>query len=164
MNHIPLLLIPLLISASFLGCTNNDAQTEFERKAYAPADGITEIDTQRNIISEDEDDWRPSPLYNGLVDITPVYANPLPYGSTSNLDIYVKGTLLSSRIELYFLDLQNRPQFIQLIDNVSEFSDSIFIINSQEFGSNAELARGTYRLILFDGSQRIITYGDITIE
>ena len=46
----------------------------------------------------------------------------------------------------------------------SEFELVTFVIDSRNFGSSAELARGLHRVLLYDGNQRLITYGDIFIQ
>lgn len=162
MKYFSFLLFALFIS----GCANNDAQTEFEREAYGLVENITETDFQGNIIDTDSDDWRISPLYSGLASIEPIFPNPLPYGSgrTAELILQMKGGLSSSFAELGYLDFNNRWTQLDFQDNILEFSDTIFRVSAEEFGSSPELARGIYRLLLFDGNQRIITYGDILIE
>lgn len=156
----------LLVLISFLnGCSNDDDQTEFEQSAYTQPQGITQTDSQGSVIGEaDSDDWRSSPFYAGLADIEPAYANPVLYGTNANLDIFLKGTPFTTTLQLGYLDFQNRWTQLDLANNVTDFSAVAFTINPQLFGENAELARGTYRLIVFDGNQRILTYGDLTIE
>ena len=157
-----LLLVTFLVNTS---CTSNDAQEEFERNAYALAEGITRTDNNSNVIGDpDEDDWRTSPFYSALATIQPAFPNPILYGTTSTLDIDMNGNSLTSVLELGYFDFQRRWTQLDLRDDVSEFSTTPLTINSQLFGSNASLARGLYRIVLFDGNQRVITYGDIEIE
>lgn len=162
MKYFSLLFIALFIS----GCNNNDAQDAFEREAYGLVENITETDFQGNILSVDADDWRISPVYTGLATIEPVFPNPLPYGSArqGELILQMKGGLSSSFVELGYLDFNNRWTQIDFQENIIEFSANTFRVSTEVFGSTPELARGIYRLLLFDGNQRIITYGDIMIE
>ena len=151
------------------GCNNNDAQREFEREAYQNPNGITETDFHGNVNSEDPDDWRVSPLYTGLVTIDPpLFPNPVPYGTIANLNVYLNGTTTTSYLELGYLDPRSTSGRawvqIQIIDNTTDLSVNAFQINPAQFGSDVSTARGTYRLIVFDGNQEMITYGDITIE
>lgn len=146
-------------------CTSNDAQESFERRAYNPAEGITQTDNNANIIgSADDDDWQTSPFYSGLASIEPAFPNPVLYGTTSNLDVFMNGNSLTSILELGYFDFQDRWNQISVKEDVSEFSAISFIVNTELFGSNAELARGTHRLIIFDANQRVVTYGDIQID
>ncbi|HCD51405.1 MAG TPA: hypothetical protein DEQ34_03090 [Balneolaceae bacterium] len=153
--------IILLIGSS---CNNNDAQRKFEAEAYGPVTGFTETDNQQNIISKDDDDWRISPIYAGLIDIEPVFPNPLLYGSVAYLEVTLNGAPISSFMQLGFLNYQDQWTPIQQQDVTSDFDVLTFVIDSRIFGSNAELARGLHRLLLFDGGQRLVTYGDIQID
>lgn len=151
-----------------ISCTNNDEQTDFERSAYSPASGITQTDNSSNIIGDpDEDDWRTSPFYTGIMTIDPAFPNPVLYGTSTTLDVAISGNSLTSILELGYFDARDsRRPWIQLDlrEDISEFSLSSLTINTQLFGSNAELARGLHRIVLFDGNQRVVTYGDIQIE
>ncbi|MEQ9308555.1 MAG: hypothetical protein RLN90_03815 [Balneolaceae bacterium] len=158
----------LFISLAVLSCTNNDAQQEFERQALSLPEGITRTDNDTNIIGDaDDDDWRSSPFYTGIAFIEPAFPNPILYGTTANLDVDMNGNSLTSILELGFFDLSipSNPWIqLELKEDITEFSFPSFIINSNFFGSNAEQARGFYRLIVFDGNNRVVTYGDIQIE
>ncbi len=162
MNSLRLTILLLFLT---FGCTNNDAQSDFERQAFSPADGITQTDENGNIVGNpDTDDWRTSPFYAGLAEINPVFPNPVLYSSSATLDVFLNGTPLTSVLELGYFDFQNRWTQVQRVDGVTDFSQNPLIVNPASFGSNASLARGTYRLVLLDGNQRVITYGDIEIE
>ena len=50
------------------------------------------------------------------------------------------------------------------MDITSDFEFVSFLINTRQFGSTAEQARGIHRMLLFDGNQRLITYGDLLIQ
>ncbi len=149
-----------------ISCTGNDAQEEFERSAYSPANGITITDNSSNIIGDpDEDDWRVSPFYSGLATIEPAFPNPILYGTAATLEVNMTGNSFTSVLELGYFDFQDRWTQIDLKDNIEEFGFTSFRIDAgQLFGENAEVSRGLYRLVLFDGNQRVVTYGDIEIE
>ena len=160
-------ILSVLASLSIFGaCTKNDAQNDFERRAYQTAENITPTDFQGNITGNaDVDDWQTSPLYSGLADINPIYPNPLPYGSeNATLDIFLRDASFASILEVGYIDFQNRRVQLDFENSVSDFSSNILTINPESFGSNADIARGIYRLIIFDGNQRIISYGDLLIE
>ncbi|RNC79713.1 MAG: hypothetical protein ED557_14430 [Balneola sp.] len=155
-----------LLFTLLIGCTNNDAQSDFERQAFGEPNGITQTDENGNIIGDpDSDDWRTSPFYAGLAEINPIFPNPVLYGSNgATLDVFLNGTPLTSVLELGYFDFQNRWTQVQRVDGITDFSQNPLIVSPASFGSNASLARGTYRLVLLDGNQRVITYGDIEIE
>jgi hypothetical protein len=165
MNTFSRIFIFIILSITVVSCTRNDAQEEYERSAYAQAEGFTSTDFNGNIEgSEDEDDWRTSPFYTGLASVEPVFPNPVSYGTTANLDVYLNGASFTSVLELGYLDISGNWVQLQFMEDVTDFSVNTMLINTQLFGSNAEIGRGLYRLILIDGSQRIITYGDIRID
>jgi hypothetical protein len=162
-------LLIFVVIALVAGCTSNDAQDEFEREAYRDAQGITETDFNGDVIGEpDPDDWRISPLYIGLAEVvSPAFPNPVQHGTTSRIEVELKGIPYTTRLELGFFDnrfAQRRWQEIDIYEDATEYNIASLSINTILFGSNASEARGTYRLILLDDNQRVITYGDITIE
>lgn len=148
-----------------LSCTNNDAQSEFEQQAYSQPEGITQTNQNGTVVGdEDQDDWRTSPFYAGLAEIEPAFPNPLLFSETASIEVQLIGAPFTSILELGYFDFQDRWTQIDLEQDVLEFSVNSLTIDPKFFGSNASLARGTYRVIVFDGNQRVITYGDITIE
>jgi hypothetical protein len=162
MKHSPLL---LLLSFFLVYCNPNDAQQEFERQAYAAAANITPTDFNGNTTGEtDDDDWRISPFYAGLARINPLFPNPVPYGNTGTLEIFMNGTPYTTVLVLGFIDIRNEWVQVAFQDDVTDFSQNTLLVNPEIFGSNVDNARGTYRLILLDGNQRVITYGDVIIE
>ena len=154
----------VFIFVALNSCTNNDAQRQFVNEAYAPAEGITEVDNQRNVISNDSDDWRVSPIYSGLVNIEPPYPNPVDYSNVAELVIDFNGAPLSSSVQLRFINFNGDPVLIDQQDVTGEFELISFRIDSRLFGNSVELAEGIHRLLIFDGAQRLITYGDIQIQ
>ncbi len=160
-SSLPLVVLLLLL---IISCGGNDAQDSFEREAYALAENITETNFQGDIISRDDNDWRVSPYYTGIADISPAFPNPVPYVDTATLEVFINGSPLSSYMELGYLDDLGNWNQLEVSENVSDFTLNTFRINPVQFGANADLAKGIYRLILLDGNQRIITYGDILIE
>lgn len=157
-----LLFVALLLL--LVSCAGDDAQDSFEREAYGFAENITETNFQGDIVSRDDDDWRVSPFYTGIVDISPVFPNPVSYVSTATLEVFINGSPLSSYLELGYLDDVGNWNQLEVKESVGDFSLNSFRINPIQFGANADLAKGIYRLILIDGNQRIITYGDLIIE
>ena len=166
MKKTPLFILLFLMTVTFgTVCTNNDAQNQFEAEAYTLPEGYTETDSQRNIINEDADDWRISPIYVGLIEvIDPVFPNPVNYGTQFDMYIRVDAAPAGSTIQLYYFnEVYTRPIIIDSRPVTDDFTDVVFQINTNEFG-NASEARGLHRLLIFDGNQRIITFGDLLIQ
>ncbi|MGB0346578.1 MAG: hypothetical protein ACPGGA_03775 [Balneolaceae bacterium] len=157
----------LLFIAFYLlivSCTNDDAQQKFESQAYGEASNYTETNFQGDIVRADSDDWRISPLYVGLASVQPVFPNPVQYGSNINLEVELNGAPVSTIIELGYLNESNAWFPLQIQDITSDFELVTFFINTRQFGNSAEQARGIHRLLLFDGNQRLISYGDLLIQ
>ncbi|MBK98349.1 MAG: hypothetical protein CL672_06105 [Balneola sp.] len=161
----------LLILYSFLflwlllsSCQQDSAQQQYEAEAYGPVEGYTQTDLQQNVLSHDKKDWQVSPYYEGLIRILPLFPNPINYGGTAYLEMTLNGAPVQSYVELGYLNYNNQWIPLQQETVSSEFELVTFVIDSRNFGSNAELARGLHRLLLYDGNQRLITYGDILIK
>ena len=167
MNNINRLLIPfnlLLLGLLLTSCQQDSAQQQYEAEAYGPIEGYTQTDLQQNVLSEDKKDWQVSPYYEGLIRILPLFPNPISYGGTAYLEMTLNGAPIQSYVELGYLNFNNQWIPLQQETVSSEFELVTFVIDSRNFGSSAELARGLHRLLLYDGNQRLITYGDIFIK
>lgn len=151
----------------FLSCSSNDAQEEFEREAFRSPSGYTEVNAQGQIINTDPDDWRISPLYQGLIHVNPPFPNPASIGSPINFEINVIGIQ-----SVPGLDVQVRYDNGTFNNLYTSFINPLpagvttFQIDPIQLGqfNNAESARGLHRVFLFDLNQRLISYGDIQVE
>ena len=167
MNNNKRLLIPfilLLLGLLLTTCQQDSAQQQYEAEAYGPIEGYTQTDLQQNVLSQDKKDWQVSPYYEGLIRILPLFPNPISYGGTAYLEMTLNGAPIQSYVELGYLNFNNQWIPLQQETVSSEFELVTFVIDSRNFGSSAELARGLHRLLLYDGNQRLITYGDIFIK
>lgn len=155
----------LLVSCS----STDDAQRQFENEAFGLPTNFTETDASGNIISEDPNDWRISPLFSGVVEVNqPAYPNPTA-GQNVRIELLilsltpVNGIYVRTYIENQFartLTFDERvplPQgFISL-----EFDPRLF----DPSGSNTiSGARGLHRVYIFDNRENLITYGDVKVE
>ena len=147
-----------------MSCTNDDAQSKFEAQAYAEAANYTETNFQGDVVRPDNDDWRISPIYIGLATVQPIFPNPVQFGTNLTLEIDINGAPVSSTIEVGFLNESNQWIFLQQQDLQNDFEQLTFLINTRQFGSSLEQAQGLKRLLIFDGNQRLISYGDILIQ
>ncbi|MEQ8578500.1 MAG: hypothetical protein RIC57_14135 [Balneola sp.] len=163
-------IIPKFILISvflFLSCTSNDAQREFESEAYTDPSGITRTSAQGEVISIDPDDWRISPFFQGLMEVTPPFQNPAQLGTALNFEYQVTGVQgvsgLDVRVRYPNGSLHN---IYSSSNNPLEPGIKTFQIDpialSQDGSDN--LARGLHRIFFFDFNQRLISYGDIEVE
>lgn len=158
----------LLISA----CSKSDDQREFENQALSEPQGITETDTEGNVINDDPDDWRISPMYQGLITIgtpdnQPPFPNPLYFNKDLEINIYIRSLETLNRLEIYAFELPseaNSPT-IAVRDDISSPTLETFTLSGQLISgsSGGSQASGLYRIIIYDGQQNVVTYGDIQI-
>lgn len=160
---IPVILGILLFTTS---CTRNNAQRDFEQDAYSAPAGFTETTAQAEIISLDEDDWRTSPLFQGLVDVIPANPNPVATNQTIRIDVEVTGINSVNGLEVLVRYPDN--SFGTLYQNFETLNPGInpIFINPIELGldGSPEAARGLKRIFIFDANNQMISYGDIMVE
>lgn len=163
-------LIPQLLLISFfilLGCTGSDDQRDFESEAFRSPSGITQTNSQGEILSADPDDWRSSPFFQGLVEVAPPFPNPATLGSPINFEVQVTGIQGVSGLDVRIRYSNGQwNNLYQSNDNQLQPGLTTFQINpialSQDGSDN--LARGLHRIYFFDFNQRLISYGDIEVE
>ncbi|MEX0844724.1 MAG: hypothetical protein WD022_05560 [Balneolaceae bacterium] len=156
-----LLFLTLLVS-----CTRNDAQREFEQEAFSAPSNFTETTSQNEVILVDKDDWRTSPLFQGLVTVIPPYPNPTTTDQLVQFHVDVTGVQSVSGLDV--LVRLDDGTLRHLYDNFETLHTGYndFRIDPIEFALNynAEGARGLHRVYIYDGNQRMISYGDIMVE
>ena len=150
-----------------LACTSSSDQRDFESEAYRDPSGITETDFSGDILSTDPDDWRVSPIYQGLIDIKPPFQNPAQLGSPINFEVQVLGIQGVAGLDVLVRLNNNRLASIYTsTDNPLEPGITTFRIDpitlSQDGSDN--LALGLHRVYFFDFDGRLISYGDIEVE
>lgn len=154
------------------GCSKSDDQREFENQALSDPEGITSTDNNGNIKNTDPDDWQISPMYRGLITIgtpdeQPPYPNPLPFNAELTIEIYIRTIETLNRIEINSFELPdnaNSPT-IAIRDNISSPTLETITLNGQLISGSTggSQASGLYRILIWDGQQNLITYGDIRI-
>ncbi len=162
----PLILLAILL-VSAISCTRNDAQQEFEQEAYRMPDGITETEYDGKVISEDEDDWRISPMFQGSLRIdAPPHPNPVQTSQVLNIEIYVLSQQAVSEIHVYVRYQDGSPQLVDSQFEISSPGVYSFRIDPLDFGEfrDPESARGDHRILIYNGRDQIISYGDVRVE
>ena len=150
-----------------LACTRNDAQDEFEREAYQAPSGYTQTNAQGEVLEIDENDWRISPLYQGLVNLNAPFPNPANVGSPINFEITILGIQSVPGLDVQVRYADNRwNSLYRSFDNPLPTGATSFQIDPIQLGEfgTVESARGLHRVYLFDFNQRLISYGDILVE
>jgi hypothetical protein len=159
------LLISLLFAFTAT-CTRNDAQRDFEHEAYAGPRNYTQTTSQGEVISVDEDDWRTSPLFQGLIDIVPPYPNPVNTNEAIQFEVEVTGVQSVTGLEVLARFEDNTFRTLYQSFETLQPGLSTFQINPMELAQfgNPEGARGLNRIFIFNSNQQMISYGDVMVE
>ena len=160
------LLICFTLLISFISCSQNEDQREFERAAFSEASGFTRTNTNGEVIQEDPDDWRIAPFFQGLIEISSYPApNPVQTNDRIVMNLLATGIEPVSGIIIY---VYYRPNSIKVIpvDDRSPLPAGLLTIqlNPLEIAEFVEQPAGLYRVILLDRNENVITYGDIKVE
>lgn len=164
-RSLPLVFTLLLL----LSCGHQDDQREFVKEAYSQPSGWVSTNFQGNPTgdSNDPDDWRTAPFFEGSIDIEPAYPNPANPNEQIYIDFNVdlpdaimgiQAIVLHYSINQLFSELDgiSTSPLIPGLDRL-QFSASL-LSDSQATPS------GLYRIILIDNRENIVSYGDIMIE
>lgn len=155
------------------GCSKSDDQKRFEEEALRAPQNITETGPGGKIIEnkEDPDDWRISPMYQSLIFIgepRTLLPNPNPVGYNDRiiLELYLGSIETLSSITIFAFDSMSQNTGLNITR--SDLSSSNFIsieILGQDIagGFGGSNASGLYRILISDGRNNIITYGDVQI-
>ena len=160
----------LLLSFILLaGCGQSDDQREFEREAFAAPDGFTKTTNGVDIESEDPDDWRISPFYQGLVDIeAPAYPNPVETSDQVRIENFNRDQAVTRLRTIVWFAEEGFEQDVPSgnYDNLESNSITTISINPRELSrfDNPESWVGLKRVILLDQDGNVISYGDIMVE
>lgn len=148
------------------GCSENDAQREFEQEAFREPEGITKTDISGDIEEEDENDWRVAPMYSGIIRVQkPAFPNPVHSGQQIEIQLSISGIESVSSIEVMNRNENNNWQQLEF-ESDPETGLLVFQIDPRWFTytDNYENAIGLHRVFFFDSDDNVITYGDVKIE
>lgn len=166
---VALLLMFLIFSAA--GCSSqDDEQRDFEQQAFSFPEGFTETDGSGRVINEDPDDWRTAPFFQGLVFVDPAFPNPVQVSDQLMINIEISGIDAVSGLSVVVLiESGAHPEFRPVYtDPQSPMPTGISVINISpiQLGrfNTVESARGLHRLIILDGRNNVISYGDVMVE
>jgi hypothetical protein len=161
----------LFLAGTFLAsCSKSDDQREFENAALSVPQGITEMTARGTPVPDkgDPDDWRVSPMYRGLIDIEmPASPNPVALNSSLRIDLYITSLETISALEVFAFELPGSlygPIFNQ--ENLSSTTLVSINLNAAVVANSSpgSQASGLYRILIYDGRQNLITYGDVQIQ
>jgi len=152
----------VLLFVSACSAFNNEEQLAFENAAFLlQPDGYTRVSELAVIGQTDPDDWRSGPAFVGRASVlTPPYPNAAPRDATVRLLIDTNG--VPGGLAIYTLNARGD---LLLLDERSDATDVGFyelaFFGSQATGGGGD---GLYRLVVLDGRQRVVTYGDLLVQ
>lgn len=168
----PRLLLLFFFGCLLAGCSKSDDQRDFENQALTSPQNFTQVTTSGDVLDTDPDDWRISPMYSGLVSVgtpddQPPFPNPLSFNQNLSINIYIRSIETLNRMEVFVFEIPseiNGP-IASLQDLSSPTLETINLNGASISGSSGgSQAAGLYRIMIYDGNQNLITYGDIRIE
>ncbi len=160
-----LFFIMLLVS----NCGVNEEQRNFEQEALSPPEGITEM-TATGVPVEGEEadasDWRIAPEFRGLIDVqTPAYPNPVAFNGAVRIDLFISGIQAVNGLQVFvYRPLNNTldgPFYVEMQTNPGLLTVTLA---PQQFARTGTGDENLYRIVIYDGVQNIITYGDIKVN
>lgn len=158
------MIAPLLF---LLSCGQDEAQLQFEREAFGEPSGFTKTSGTGEIDREnvDEDDWRISPFFSGLVySVDPIYPNPVLSNDRLTLQISLAGINDIQRIQVYSFSYQLQASILVEVYPGPIRSIVILSLDAGTIPFHRENPLGLHRLIVTDERENVITYGDVLIE
>ncbi len=163
-----LLFIGLFATAA---CDSSNEQRDFEADAYRAPSGITKTNIQGEVLEKDDDDWRISPYFQGLIEIQPLYSPPYPnparLGTALHFEIGVTGIQTVNGLDVQIRYSDNTwKNLYSTLGNSLPPGLTTFQIDPVTLGqfNTPESAKGLHRIFFFDFNQRLISYGDIQVE
>lgn len=150
------------------GCSKSDDQKEFENEAFNIPNEITATDASGSINENgnDPDDWRISPNYAGLVRVEkPAYPNPV-VGDRFSIEIYIAGidAIPSNRMEFFILDSFGQEYQLPYVEeNLTTGLITITLSRNLIAEISPNQSSNLYRILISDGRNNIISYGDVQI-
>jgi len=161
------LLFPAVLISLFLiaGCNQSSDQRDFEREAFNLPEGITETSNNGTVENSDPDDWRIAPFFQGVVEVDAAYPNPVLSSEQVSLDVVVTGveSVSGLRVYAYYGDNNIRPVFQDLRSPVPPGLTSL-PLSPLDIAQFRENPQGTYRIVVVDANENVISYGDIRVE
>ena len=168
----PLLLVAsllLLVPVGLTACDSGGDRRDFEDAAFETPEGITRTNDEGEVLENDPDDWRTSPLFPA-VDVEPAFPNPVSSAYTGLVTIPVVAPFSDSvtgALNLFAFGPRGSSRLIDQIPagtfpGAGEFR---FSLQDLAFALEAPVGDpGLYRLFVQDSNGRLVSYGDFLIQ
>ena len=156
-----LCLFAAALAGSACGTFDNRPQEAFEFAAFQTLpEGFTRTTETGEVVQADPGDWQVGPAFVGRVQVlSPLYPNPASRSDQITLSMYTDGVV--GGLSLYAI--RPRGDLVLIAERPDATAPGIYELEA--FGSEATSggADGLYRLVVLDGAQRVLTYGDASI-
>lgn len=156
-----------LLCLLFFACAKSDDQRRFEDEAFVQPQGITQTTADGSIVSDDPDDWNVGPMYQSLIIVDqPAFPNPVDYNSNFTIRINLQTPDAVNQMIFYSFRYPtelNGPIY-ELDQSRLQLFNSVTIPASSIADQGAAGAAGTYRILIYDGRDNLITYGDVELR
>ncbi len=149
------------------GCNSNNAdQDDFIKESLRVPVGYTHTNAQGTVAKDgkDPDDWRISPMYQGLVYIQhPAFPNPV---QTENVQLELLVTGIQAVNGMYLFKRSANGTFVLLASQTQSTGVFVFRFDPVRLSENGTYAgaKGLHRVFVYDGSNNLVTYGDIKVN
>jgi hypothetical protein len=157
----------VLFGAVFMSCGRDSDQEQFEREAFRPPENITRTNAAGEILSNDPDDWRIAPLFQGYVEI-----NQPPFPNPSTGTVFTKYMLITGLDAVYGMQIYTRDElgrpYLIFEDNQRPLPPGFteIIIEPARLSRSGlySAAVGLHRIFIYDGNNNLISFGDLKVE
>lgn len=162
----------LTAAAVFLlivSCSKSGDQRQFEQEAFTVPQNITATDAHGAPIPDrnDPDDWRIGPMFGGLVAVgTPAWPNPVPVNTTFRIELDIRGIESVSGLEVWAFAEPDRLMGPVFMEDEHSLAGGLYTItlSSNQFHNPTTALTDLYRILIYDGNENLITYGDVQVE
>ncbi|HEX8298826.1 MAG TPA: hypothetical protein VF594_06655 [Rubricoccaceae bacterium] len=155
MRLVSLGLIAFAVFAAFSGCDSvgTEEQLFFENQAFS---GVSDGDT--------DDDWRVAPFFaSHVLVIQEATPNPASPGTPNSLvEIIISDSDASGGYAVYRREPSGDLELIQGLEGQSR--PGIYAFSFPPSAASETRTEGSKRLIVLDGLQRVVTYGDLVLR
>lgn len=152
--------LALVLCLFSLGCdavSLGEAQRQFELRALASPSGYTQTSGTGETISDDPDDWRPSPIYQTSFFLT-FKPYPNPASPTESIQFAATFSGQTGNLRPFRFGANGNLIPIQGATGTTSGSAPLFSFPAGQLGEP-----GLQRVVLVDRLDRIVTYGDILV-
>ena len=159
------------IAFSFMQCSEDEEQRDFEQMALRPPSGIVAMSANGTPVEDgesDPDDWRIAPEFLGIFIIeTAAFPNPVAFNSSFEILISINSFQAVNGLRIFAFQ-QPSQMGAALIQETGPLNIGVRSIrlSPQQFASSTGTGNvgDLYRIIIYDGRGDVISYGDVQIE